>query len=46
MEQFGKKGYLSLFVEIVELADDVVTESVSIDWGDDWSVEENGGFES
>lgn len=43
MEQFGKKSYLSLFVEIVELAEDVITDSVSIDW--DWSVDEDGGFE-
>lgn len=44
MEQFGKKGYPSLFVEIVELAEDVVTGSVSIEWG--WDVEEGDGFES
>lgn len=44
MEQFGKKNYLSLVMEIVKLADDVVTESVSLDW--EWSIDENGGFES
>ena len=44
MEQFGKKNYLSLVMEIVKLADDVVTESVSLEW--EWSIDENGGFES
>ena len=44
MKQFGKKGYPSLFVEIVELAEDVITESVSLDW--DWDVEEDDGFQA
>lgn len=38
MEQFGKKSYLSPDVEILKLAEDVVTESISIDW--DWDVDD------
>lgn len=44
MEQKNKKGYLSPNAEIVELAEDIVTGSTSLDWN--WGSEDldNDGF--